>query len=102
VIAHPTLSPITILSYLYFSPFGSGWVVRVDNLEDVVGGHIFIGVLEILGRAWPWARRAFAWSGILLRSSWLGSLFSLCRLESYSSGSVVSVPLFCLGQGPGL
>jgi photosystem II CP43 chlorophyll apoprotein len=39
----------------------------VDNMEDI-GGHIWIGTLEILGGVWhilpwAWARRAFVWSG---------------------------------------
>jgi photosystem II CP43 chlorophyll apoprotein len=39
-------------------------------MEDVVGGHIWIGTLLILGgiwhiltKPWAWARRAFVWSG---------------------------------------
>lgn len=45
LISRPTLSPATILGYLLISPFGGdGWIVRVDNLEDVVGGHIYVGV----------------------------------------------------------
>jgi hypothetical protein len=53
------------------SPFGGdGWIVSVDNMEDIVGGHIWIGTLEIFGgiwhiftKPWAWARRAFVWSG---------------------------------------
>jgi len=39
-------------------------------MEDLVGGHIWVGVLCLLGGFWhittkpfPWARRAFVWSG---------------------------------------
>ena len=39
-------------------------------MEDVIGGHIWIGTIEILGGLWhiftkpfAWARRAFVWSG---------------------------------------
>jgi photosystem II CP43 chlorophyll apoprotein len=39
-------------------------------MEDLVGGHIWVGVLCITGGIWhittkpfPWARRAFVWSG---------------------------------------
>jgi photosystem II CP43 chlorophyll apoprotein len=39
-------------------------------MEDIIGGHIWIGTLEILGgvwhiltKPWAWARRAFVWSG---------------------------------------
>ena len=50
VISNPTISPGIIFGYLLKSPFGrDGWIVSVDNMEDVVGGHIWIGTLEILG-----------------------------------------------------
>jgi photosystem II CP43 chlorophyll apoprotein len=49
---------------------GGGWIVSVDNMEDIIGGHIWIGTLLILGgiwhiltKPWAWARRAFVWSG---------------------------------------
>jgi photosystem II CP43 chlorophyll apoprotein len=39
-------------------------------MEDIIGGHIWIGTLEIFGgiwhiltKPWAWARRAFVWSG---------------------------------------
>ena len=70
-VSHPTLRPSTILGYLVSSPFGGdGWFVRVDNLEDVLGGHIVLGVTCILGgiwhiltTPWVWASRTFVWSG---------------------------------------
>jgi hypothetical protein len=34
--------------YLLRSPFGGdGWICSVDNLEDIIGGHIWIGTLRI-------------------------------------------------------
>ena len=71
IISNPTYDVGRILSYLFRSPFGGdGWIISVDNLEDVVGGHIFIGIIEILGGIWhiytkpfAWVRRAFVWSG---------------------------------------
>ena len=71
LITNPTLKASVILGYLLKSPFGGdGWIVSVDNMEDIVGGHIWIGVLLVFGgiwhiltKPWGWARRAFVWSG---------------------------------------
>ena len=70
-ITNPTISPAVIFGYLLKSPFGGdGWIVSVDNMEDIIGGHIWIGTLLIFGgtwhiltKPWAWARRAFVWSG---------------------------------------
>jgi len=73
LITNPTTNAGIIFGYLLKSPFGGdGWIVSVDNMEDIIGGHIWIGTLCILGgiwhiftTPWPWARRAFVWSGSL-------------------------------------
>ncbi|MEM9007519.1 MAG: chlorophyll a/b binding light-harvesting protein, partial [Cyanobacteria bacterium P01_F01_bin.86] len=69
VISSPTLNPITIFGYL-FGTEGRFWLASVDNLEDVVGGHIWIGLICILGGVWhirttpaAWAKNLFVWSG---------------------------------------
>jgi photosystem II CP43 chlorophyll apoprotein len=82
VITNPTLNPAVIFGYLLKSPFGGdGWIVSVDNLEDVVGGHIWIGLICIAGGVWHvltkpfgWVRRAFVWSGEAYLSYSLGAL----------------------------
>jgi photosystem II CP43 chlorophyll apoprotein len=82
VITNPTLNPAVIFGYLTRSPFGGeGWIVSVNNLEDVVGGHIWIGLICISGGVWhiltkpfSWARRAFIWSGEAYLSYSLGAL----------------------------
>jgi photosystem II CP43 chlorophyll apoprotein len=71
IIANPTTNAGVIFGYLLKSPFGGdGWICSVDNMEDIIGGHIWIGSLCIFGgiwhiftTPWPWARRAFVWSG---------------------------------------
>jgi photosystem II CP43 chlorophyll apoprotein len=42
----------------------------VNNMEDIIGGHIWLGFLCIVGGIWhiltkpfSWARRTFVWSG---------------------------------------
>jgi photosystem II CP43 chlorophyll apoprotein len=82
VITNPTINPAVIFGYLLKSPFGgSGWIVGVDNLEDIVGGHIWVGLILISGgifhvltKPFAWARRAFIWSGEAYLSYSLGAL----------------------------
>ena len=46
VVTAPTLNPLIIFGYVLKSPFGGdGWVISVNNLEDIVGGHIWLGFL---------------------------------------------------------
>lgn len=69
VISEPTLNPAVIFGYL----FGAGckhWLAPLYNLEDVVGGHIWLGILCIAGGFWhictqpfPSPKRLFIWSG---------------------------------------
>jgi photosystem II CP43 chlorophyll apoprotein len=73
LIAHPTLNPLTIFGYLVgITP--NGWTLKgmaaVSNLEDVVGGHIWVGALCIFGGIWhirteptKWAKGLLIWSG---------------------------------------
>ncbi|KAL9658857.1 hypothetical protein QQ045_009642 [Rhodiola kirilowii] len=70
-ITNLTLSPGVIFGYLLKSPFGGeGWIVSVDDLEDIIGGHVWLGSICIFGGIWhiltkpfAWARRALVWSG---------------------------------------
>ncbi|KAK6767697.1 hypothetical protein RDI58_031573 [Solanum bulbocastanum] len=59
----------------------SGWIVSVDDLEDIIGGHVWLGSICILGGIWhiltkpfAWARRALVWSGEAYLSYSLGAL----------------------------
>ena len=82
VITNPTLNPVKIFGYLTASPFGGeGWIVGVNNMEDIIGGHIWVGLICISGGIWHiltkpfgWARRAFIWSGEAYLSYSLGAL----------------------------
>lgn len=73
LITNPTLNPLRIFGYLVgITP--NGWTLKgmaaVNNLEDVIGGHIWIGAICILGGIWhirtqptKWAKGLFVWSG---------------------------------------
>lgn len=82
LITNPTLNPAVIFGYLLKSPFGGeGWIVSVNNMEDIIGGHIWVGLICIAGGIWhiltkpfAWARRAFIWSGEAYLSYSLGAL----------------------------
>jgi len=82
VITNPTLSPSVLFGYLFRSPFGGeGWLIGVNNMEDVVGGHIWVALHCFIGGTWHlitrpfnWARRAFVWSGEAYLSYSLGAL----------------------------
>jgi photosystem II CP43 chlorophyll apoprotein len=73
---------LIILGCLLKAPFGGeGWIISVDNMEDVIGGHIWIALICISGGIWhiftkpfAWARRAFIWSGEAYLSYSLGAL----------------------------
>ncbi len=82
VVTNPTINPMVIFGYILSSPFGGvGNIVGVNNLEDVVGGHIWIGIICISGGIWHlltkpfgWSRRASIWSGEAYLSYSLGAL----------------------------
>ncbi|KAJ4732262.1 Photosystem II D2 protein [Rhynchospora pubera] len=62
-ITNLTLSPSVIFSYLLKSPFGGeGWIVSVDDLEDIIGGHVWLGSICILGGIWHILTKPFAWA----------------------------------------
>jgi photosystem II CP43 chlorophyll apoprotein len=55
LITQPNLNPVDIFGYLVgLTPDGwNAWgMAHVNNLEDVVGGHIWIGALLLAGGAW--------------------------------------------------
>ncbi|MEB3357165.1 MAG: chlorophyll a/b binding light-harvesting protein [Synechococcales bacterium] len=79
-ISSPTLNPVTIFGY-FFGTQGRFWLASVDNLEDVVGGHIWIGAICIAGGLWhirtaplPWAKNLFVWSGEAYLSYSIGAV----------------------------
>ena len=80
IITNPTFNPATIFGYL-FGLVGKNWIAGVNNLEDVVGGHIWISLILVGGGIWHiftkpfrWTHRLFIWSGEAYLSYSLGAL----------------------------
>ncbi|MGG6270089.1 photosystem II reaction center protein CP43 [Leptolyngbya sp. AN03gr2] len=82
LVTNPTLNPLKIFGYLTRSPYGeAGWIVGVNNLEDIIGGHIYVGALLILGGIWhivttpfKWTHGVFTWTGETYLAQSLGNI----------------------------
>jgi photosystem II CP43 chlorophyll apoprotein len=96
-LVQPNLDPIRIFGYLLgFSP--QGWTITgmasVNNLEDVIGGHVWVGglciaggIFHIVSRPLEWAKQRLIWSGEAYLSYSLGAL----ALIGFSVACFVSV-----------
>ena len=66
-----TLNPYLLLRYLARAPFGGqGWIISINNMEDLLGGHYWVGTLSLIGGVWHiltrpplLIKRGFTWSG---------------------------------------
>ncbi|GAB4235524.1 MAG: chlorophyll a/b binding light-harvesting protein [Stanieria sp.] len=96
LVSNPTLDPFTIFGYLFgfshghWNPLGMS---AVDNLEDMIGGHIWVGVICIAGGIWhivnppfSWARNAFTYNGHAILSYSLAGV----ALMAFTSGYFVA------------
>jgi photosystem II CP43 chlorophyll apoprotein len=82
LVTNPTLNPLKIFGYLARSPYGGeGWIIGVDNLEDIIGGHIWMGAILIAGGIWHivtqpfrWTHGVFTWTGETYLGQSLGNI----------------------------
>jgi photosystem II CP43 chlorophyll apoprotein len=89
LVTQPTLDAGVIGGYL-FGAIGTHWIAGVDNLEDIVGGHIYVGIICILGgvfhvwtQPYGWTQRLFTWSGEAYLSYSLGALALMGFVAAY-------------------
>ena len=85
----PTLNAAHIFSYLWGAQ-GEAGLAAVNNLEDVVGGHVWVGVLCVGGGIWHltsaptgWAKRSLFWTGEAYLSYSLAALSYMGFLAAY-------------------
>jgi photosystem II CP43 chlorophyll apoprotein len=89
LIGAPTLNPVTIFGYLVGS-HGSRGMAAVDNLEDIVGGHVWVGLICLGGGLWhiistptKWAKKVLFWSGEAYLSYSLAALAYMGFFAAY-------------------
>ena len=66
-----SLNPYVLGRYILRAPFGSeGWIISINNMEDLIGGHYWVGIGCLIGGIWHVITTpnravlaAFLWSG---------------------------------------
>lgn len=102
----PSIFPLRIFGYL-FGLTPHGWdprgIAAVDNLSDVVGGHLWIAIICIAGGAWhlskppnAWAKKQFVYNGDGILSYSLAGVGLMAIISSFfiSNTTVYPVELF--------
>jgi len=82
---HVTYNPYVLGRYLLRAPYGSeGWIISINNMEDLIGGHYWVGISCLIGGVWhvistpfPIVVRGFTWSAEAYLSYSLSAL-ALC------------------------
>ncbi|NET00179.1 MAG: chlorophyll a/b binding light-harvesting protein [Sphaerospermopsis sp. SIO1G2] len=88
IIENPTWNFSVIFSYFLGS--NKQWIAGVDNLEDLVGGHIWVSIVCIAGGIWhitteppQFVKGLFVWSGEAYLSYSLGALSLMSFIAAY-------------------
>ena len=78
-----TLNPYILGRYLIRAPFGSeGWIISINNMEDLVGGHYWVGIYTLIGGVWHIQTRPF---GVVVRGfTWSGEAYLAYSLSALS------------------
>ena len=89
IVSTPTLAANQIFSYL-IGLHAPGGMAAVDSLEDLVGGHVWVGLMLIGGGVWhikstpkPWARKLIYWSGEAYLSYGLAGLSYMAYFAAF-------------------
>ena len=78
-----TLNLFVLGKYLLRAPFGNeGWIISINNMEDLLGGHFWLGVVYLLGSVWHISTRFFKF--IFRGFSWAGEAYLSYSLSSVS------------------
>ena len=93
IISDPTINPVPIFGYLFglndgvWNPLG---MAAVNSLEDIIGGHIWVGVACLAGGAWhivvppmDWAKKAFTYNGHAILSYSLAGVALMAFTSAY-------------------
>jgi photosystem II CP43 chlorophyll apoprotein len=93
LITDPNTNPLSIFGYLFgfvngqWNPLG---MAAVNNLEDIIGGHIWIGGMCIIGGAWHivtepsgWIKPSFIYNGHGILSYSLAGLAFMAYTSIY-------------------
>lgn len=93
IVSDPNLNPVSIFGYLFglsngvWNPLG---MAAVDNLENIIGGHVWIGVACIAGGAWhiitpplDWAKKALTYNGHAILSYSLAGVALMAFTSTY-------------------
>ncbi|MEL7495483.1 MAG: chlorophyll a/b binding light-harvesting protein [Cyanobacteria bacterium J06554_11] len=108
IISAPTLNSFRIFGYLVgYTPHG--WdpmgMAAVDNLEDIVGGHIWIAILCFAGGFWHivtkpanWTQQQFVYEGEAILSYSLAGLGLMGIISAYFVFNTTIYPVELFGN----